>query len=324
MIELRSYIWSMIVRKKTKICFKVETTIWWTNDFAQASSKNVKLSNITIIALMHRSDKYNHNRLRDNVAYNISDLISSLHHVKCWQWWNYHTQRSMRAHKINLYKRWTKEKNIHITSAVDPHSYFKNFSKSNDEFSKMLKNVVVSLMMSFAEIRSIEFFTSKVSDIWKSSSLTETSFFIIIFFSFVVVTISKLTDLFFFCLNSTSSFFFSFVSSVIVSSSRSMIFSRFALTSSRSVKTSFHFVKTLSRFRFVFVKHLRKQTILRFARLIASWILCAILKMYFSTRRHCFMKAINLILRFFTLTKIERLLLIVFWRSRFTRFVKLR
>ena len=32
---------------------------------------------------MHRNDKYNHNRLRDNVAYNIFNLIFSLYHVKC-------------------------------------------------------------------------------------------------------------------------------------------------------------------------------------------------------------------------------------------------
>ena len=141
---------------------------------------------------------------------------------------------------------------------------------------------------------------------------------------FVVVTILKFIDLFFFCLNSILSFFFLFVSSIIVSLNRSMTFSRFVLTLSRSIKISFHFVKTSSRFYFVFVKYLRKWTISRFARLIANWILCAMSKIYFSTRHHYFMKTINLILYFFMLTKIKRLLLIVFWRSRFTRFVKFR
>ena len=71
----------------------------------------------------------------------------------------------MRAHKINLYKHRTKEKNIHITFVIESHSYSENFSKSNDEFLKMFKNVVVSLMTSFVKARSIEFFTSKVSNI---------------------------------------------------------------------------------------------------------------------------------------------------------------
>ena len=152
----------------------------------------------------------------------------------------------------------------------------------------------------------------------------EIFFFIITFSSFVVVTISKLIVLFFFDLNSASSFFFAFISFVIVSLNKLMTFSRFALTSSRSIKISFRFVKTLSRFRFVFVKRLRKRMISRYTHLIASWILCVMSKMYFSTRCHCFMKIINLIFRFFMLTKIERLLLTIFWQSRFTRFVKFR
>ena len=147
-------------------------------------------------------------------------------------------------------------------------------------------------------------------------------FFIIIFFSFVVVTILKFIVLFFFDLNLTLSFFFSFVSFIIVLLSKLMIFSCFALTSSRSVKISFRFIKTLSCFCFIFIKRLRKQMISRFACLIVNWILCIISKMYFSTRRHYFIKAINLIFCFFTLTKIKRLLLIVFWQSRFTHFVK--
>ena len=205
---------------------------------------------------MYRSN--NHNRFRDNVAYNIFNLISSLHHVKCWQWWNYHIQRSMRVHKINLYKRRIKERNIHITFVIELHSYFKNSSKSDDEFSKMFKNVVVSLMTNFVEIRSIEFFTSKILNIWKSLFLIKTFSFIITFFSIVVVMISKLINFFFFCLNSTSLFSFSSASFVIVSSNKLMTFSRFALTSSRSIKVSFHFIKTSSRFLFVFVKRLRK------------------------------------------------------------------
>ena len=228
----------------------------------------------------------------------------------------------MRVRKINLYKRRTKEKNIHITSVIKSHFYFKNSLKSNDKTSEMLENDVVSLMTNFVEARSAEFFTSKISNMWKSLFSTETFFFIIISFSFVVVTISKLINLFFFYLNSTSLFFFSFISSVIVSLNKLIIFLRFTLTSLRLIKTSFRFIKTSLRFRFVFVKHLRKWTILRFARLIVSWTLCIMLKMYFLTRRHCFMKIINLIFRFFMLTKIERLLLIIFWRSRFTRFIK--
>ena len=230
----------------------------------------------------------------------------------------------MRAHKINLYKRRIKEKNIHITFVIKSHSYFKNFSKSNNKISKMFENDVVSLMTNFVEIRSIEFFTSKISNIWKSSFSIKTFLFIIIFSSFVVVTISKLINFFFFYLNSTSSFFFLFVLFVIVSLNKLMIFSRFALTSSRLIKISFHFVKISSRFCFVFIKRLQKRTISCFASLIASWILCAMSKMYFLTRRHCFMKIINLILHFFTLTKIKRLLLIVFWWSRFIHFVKLQ
>ena len=31
---------------------------------------------------MHRSDKYNYNRFRNNVVYNIFNLIFSLHYVK--------------------------------------------------------------------------------------------------------------------------------------------------------------------------------------------------------------------------------------------------
>ena len=230
----------------------------------------------------------------------------------------------MRAHKINLYKHWIKEKNIHITFVIEPHSYSEDFSKSDDKFLKMLENVVVSSMTSFVKARSIEFFTSKISNIWKSSLSTETFFFLIIFLSFVVITTSKLINFFFFCLDSTSLFFSSFISSVIVSSNRSMTSSRFALISSRSVKISFRSVKTSSRFRSAFVKRLRKWTISRFTYLIANWTLCAMSKMYSSTRRHYFMKAINLIFRFFTLTKIERLLLTALWRSRFTRSVRFR
>ena len=36
MIRLRWYLWSMIVRKKAKICLKVEAIIRWADDFAQA------------------------------------------------------------------------------------------------------------------------------------------------------------------------------------------------------------------------------------------------------------------------------------------------
>ena len=71
----------------------------------------------------------------------------------------------MRVLKINLYKRRIKEKNIHIIFAVDSHSYFKNFLKLDDEFLKMFENVVMSLMTSFAEVRSAEFSTSKISNI---------------------------------------------------------------------------------------------------------------------------------------------------------------
>ena len=170
----------------------------------------------------------------------------------------------MRAHKINLYKRRIKERNIHITFVIESHFYFKNFSKSDDKFSKMFKNVVVSSMTNFAEIHSIEFFTSKISDIWKSSSSTETFFFIIIFLFIVVVTISKLINFFFFCLNSASSFFFSFVSFIIVLLSKSMISSRFALTSSRLIKISSRFVKTSSRFFFHFYQTFAKANDLAF------------------------------------------------------------
>ena len=272
---------------------------------------------------MHRNDKYNYNHFRDDVVYNIFDLISSLHYVKCWQWWNYHIQRSVRVFKINLYKRWIKERNIHITFVIESHFYSENFLKSNNKISKMFKNVIILSMTNFAEIRSIEFFISRISNIWESSFSTKTFFFIIISFFSAVVTISKFINFFFFCLNSTSSFFFSFISFIIVLSNKLMIFSRFALISLRLIKISFHFIKTSSRFRFVFVKHLQKWMILRFARLIASWILCTMSKMYFLTRHHCFIKVINLTFCFFTLTKIEWLLLIVFWQSRFTRFVKL-
>ena len=71
----------------------------------------------------------------------------------------------MRAYKINLYKRRTKERNIHITFVIESHFYFKNFSKSDDEISKEFKNNVMSLMMSFVETRSIKSFTSKISNI---------------------------------------------------------------------------------------------------------------------------------------------------------------
>ena len=118
--------------------------------------------------------------------------------------------------------------------------------------------------------------------------------------------------------------FFLFVSSVNILLNKSIIFLCFALTSPRIIKTSFRFVKILLRFYFIFVKRLRKWAILRFARLIANWILYIMSKIYFSTRHHYFIKIINLIFRFFTLTKIERLLLTAFWRSRFTYFVKFR
>ena len=228
----------------------------------------------------------------------------------------------MRVHKISLYKRRTKERNIYIIFIIESHFYFENFSELNDKISKKFENDVMSLMTSFVEIRSIEFFTSRILNIWKSSLLIETFFFIIISFSFVVVTISKFINFFFFYLNSTLSFSFSFVSFIIVLLSKLMTFLRFALTLSRLIKTSFHFIKISSRFHFIFIKRLRKWMISRFARLIANWILCAMSKIYFSTRRHCFIKIINLIFRFFTLTKIEQLLLIIFWWSRFTRFVK--
>ena len=229
----------------------------------------------------------------------------------------------MRVHKINLYKRQIKERNIHIIFIIKSHSYFKNFSKLNNEILKKFENDVVSLMTNFVKIRSVEFFTSKISNIWKLSFSTENFFFIIIFFSFVIVTVSIFINFFSFYLNLTSSFFL-FVSFIIILLNKLMIFLRFALTSSRLIKISFHFVKTLLCFCFVFVKCLRKRMILRFAYLIVNWILCMMSEIYFSTRHHYFMKTINLILRFFTLTKIERLLLIVFWRSRFTRFVKFR
>ena len=146
MIELKSYIWSMIVKRKTKTYFKIETIIWWTNDSAQASSKDVRLSNITIIALMHRNNKYNYNHLRDDVAYDIFNLIFLLHHIKCWQWWNYHIQRSVRVFKINLYKRRIKERNIYITSVIKSHLYFKKISTSNVDVSNKSEIDVVSLM----------------------------------------------------------------------------------------------------------------------------------------------------------------------------------
>ena len=176
----------------------------------------------------------------------------------------------MRAFKINLYKRWIKERNIHITFVIESHFYFKNFLKVNDKISKVFKNVVISLITSFVEVRSIEFFTLKILNIWKLLSLIKTFFFIIISSSFVVVTILIFIDFFFFYLNSTSSFFFSFISSVIVLLSKLMTFSRFALTLSRLIKTSFYFIKISSCFYFVFVKRLRKQVISRFAHLITS------------------------------------------------------
>ena len=41
-------------------------------------------------------------------------LIFSLHHIKCWQWWNYHIQCLVRVFKIYLYKRQTKKRNSFI------------------------------------------------------------------------------------------------------------------------------------------------------------------------------------------------------------------
>ena len=207
---------------------------------------------------MHRNNKYNHNHLRDNVAYNIFNLIFSLHYIKYWQWWNYHIQRSMRAFKISLYIHQIKKRNIHIIHAIESRFHSKIFSKSNNEILKIFKNDIMSSMTSFVEVYLIEFFTLKVSNIWKSSFSIKIFFFIIISFSFAVVTISKLINLFFFCLNSTSSFFFSFISFIIVLLSKLMTFLRFTLTLSRLIKISFRFIKTLSRFHFIFVKHLRK------------------------------------------------------------------
>ena len=71
----------------------------------------------------------------------------------------------MRVLKINLYKRQTKERNIHITFVIESHFYSKNFSESNDEILKMFENDVVLLMTNFVEIRSVEFFTSRISNI---------------------------------------------------------------------------------------------------------------------------------------------------------------
>ena len=71
----------------------------------------------------------------------------------------------MRVHKISLYKRRIKERNIHIMFVIELHSYSENFLKSNDEFLKMFENVVVLLITNFVEIRSVEFFTSKILDI---------------------------------------------------------------------------------------------------------------------------------------------------------------
>ena len=71
----------------------------------------------------------------------------------------------MRVHKINLYKRRIKERNIHIIFVIESHFYFENFLKLNDEFSKMFENVVVLLMTNFVKVRLIEFFTSKTSNI---------------------------------------------------------------------------------------------------------------------------------------------------------------
>ena len=84
MIELKSHIWSMIVKRRIKACFKIEIIIWWKDDFAQALSKNVKLSNIINIAFMHCNNKYNYNRLHDDFAYNIFNLTFSLYYVKYW------------------------------------------------------------------------------------------------------------------------------------------------------------------------------------------------------------------------------------------------
>ena len=71
----------------------------------------------------------------------------------------------MRVFKINLYKRRTKEKNIHITFVIESHFYFKNFLKSNDEISKMFENAVISLMTSFVKTYLIEFFILKILNI---------------------------------------------------------------------------------------------------------------------------------------------------------------
>ena len=48
MTRLRSYLRSIIIRKRAKTCSKAKITIWRVNDFAQALSK--RLTNIIIIA----------------------------------------------------------------------------------------------------------------------------------------------------------------------------------------------------------------------------------------------------------------------------------
>ena len=41
MIELRLYIWSMIVKKRVKACLKVKTTVWWVDVFTQTLLKDI-------------------------------------------------------------------------------------------------------------------------------------------------------------------------------------------------------------------------------------------------------------------------------------------
>ena len=114
---------------------------------------------------MHCNDKYNHNRFYDDVTYNIFNLTFSLYYKKCYQWWNYYIQRSMRVSKINLYKCRIKERNIHITFVIESHFYFKKILTLNVVVSNKFKVDVVSSMWCFVEIRSVEFFTSKVLNI---------------------------------------------------------------------------------------------------------------------------------------------------------------
>ena len=68
MTRLRLYLWSMIVRKRARICSKVEIIIWRTDDFAQALSK--RLTNITIIAFETQQQSQSH-RCRIAFVYNI-------------------------------------------------------------------------------------------------------------------------------------------------------------------------------------------------------------------------------------------------------------